>query len=78
MHRLLTNNVATNHVGTVITDILELAGKKPNRVPCTSTVREMSLQRLVIAHQQVAEELPSQENTTFETEVGGSLLPMWT
>ena len=28
VHRLLTNNVATNRVGAVITDILELAGKK--------------------------------------------------
>ena len=46
----------------------ETQRKKPNRVPCTSTVREMSLQRLVIAHQQVAEELPRQENTTLETD----------
>ena len=37
-------------------------------MPSTSTVREMSVQRLLIAQQQVAEELTSQENTTLETD----------
>ncbi|XP_041472634.1 uncharacterized protein LOC121421886 [Lytechinus variegatus] len=53
---LLTENVGINHVGNVIREVLKLVDKKPNRVPSHSTIRNMNLQRLVIAQKQIAEE----------------------
>ena len=67
VHLLLKHNVATNHIGDVLTEVLKLAGKTANRVPSETTARRMNVQRLVLAQKQVAQELPS-KTTTIETD----------
>lgn len=65
---LLTNNVAISRVGSVITDVLQLAGKVPNRVPGKDYVRKVNMSRLLVAQRQIAEELPAHDSTTIETD----------
>jgi hypothetical protein len=50
VYELLTLNVRASKVGSVITSVLKLANKKPNKVPSKSTVLNMNLQRLCLAH----------------------------
>lgn len=68
VHALLSENVATNRVGNVITEVLKLAGKTADRVPSQTTVRSMNIQRLLIAQKHVAEDLSSKKSTTIETD----------
>jgi len=60
---LLNNNVTTSRVGPVIETVLKLAGTKPNKVPSTSTVNNMNVQRLILAQAQIAEKLTQQDDS---------------
>lgn len=57
VHSLLENHVSTKTVGPVIEACLKLVGKIPNRVPKTTTVNNMNIQRLNLAQKQLGDEL---------------------
>ena len=46
----MTLNVSASKVDCVITSVLKLANKKTNKVPSKSSVLNMNLQRLCLAH----------------------------
>ena len=58
---LLTHNVPTSQVASVITSVLKLAHVTPSHVPVKSTVIDWNIMRLVLGQQQLAEELPQRE-----------------
>ena len=68
VHSLLSHHVATTRVSSVIEAVLKMVGKKANRLPSTTTVNNMNVERGILAQQQVAEELAQEENTTLETD----------
>ena len=63
VYELLTLNVSATNVGGVITSVLKLVNKKPNKVPSKSTVLNMNLQRLCLAHSQITEVFSKEINT---------------
>lgn len=60
---LLNKNVTTSNVSPVITTVLKLIGFKANRLPSTSTVNNMNIQRLILSQCHIAEELAPKNNT---------------
>ena len=65
VYELLENHVAAKNVGNVINCVLSLVNKHANRLPSTSTVHNMNLQRLVLAHKQISEVVVEKENLSF-------------
>lgn len=59
---LVNNNVTKSRVGPVIETVLKIAGTKQNRVPSTSTVNNMNVQRLILAQAQIAEKLTQDDS----------------
>jgi hypothetical protein len=55
VYELLTLNVSASKVGSVITSVPKLANKEAKKVPSKSTVLNMNLQRLCLAHSHIAE-----------------------
>lgn len=62
VYELLSSNVTTSKVSPVIKSVLNLAGLQPNRLPCTSTVNNMNIQRLILCQKQLCEILPEKKN----------------
>ena len=65
LNTLLSHNVTTSHVSPVIETVLKLVNKKPNKLPSTSTVNNMNIQRLILAQKQLGEEYAVKKNTTI-------------
>jgi len=55
VYDLLKLNVSASKIGDVVKTVLKLVNIEPNRVPVTSTVLEMNLQRLCLAQKQLSE-----------------------
>ena len=70
VYKLLTLNVSASKVGSVITltSVLKLANKKPNKVPSKSTVFNMNLQRLCLAHSHITEVFTKETYTRLLTD----------
>ena len=56
VHTLLENHVSTHRVGPVLEACLKLVDKKPNRLPSTTTVNNMNIQRLILTQKQLSED----------------------
>ena len=65
VYTLLSHNVTTSHVSPVIETVLKLVNKKANKLPSTSTVNNMNIQRLMLAQKQLGEEYAVKKNTTI-------------
>ena len=65
VYKLLSHNVTTSHVSPVIEIVLQLVNKIPNRLPSTSTVNNMNVQRLILAQKQLGEEYVCKKNTSL-------------
>eukprot|EP00057_Strongylocentrotus_purpuratus_P007736 XP_011662210.1 PREDICTED: uncharacterized protein LOC105437383 [Strongylocentrotus purpuratus] len=59
---LLNHNVPSGKIGPVIESVLKLGGLKASNIPSKSTVTDWNIMRLIIAQNQLAEELPSQSS----------------
>lgn len=68
VHTLLSNHVSTTRIGPVVKACLKMVGKVPDRLPSTTTVNNMNVQRLIISQKQLSEEISKKENTTIETD----------
>jgi len=68
VYELLTLHVSASKVGSVITSVLKLANKKPNKAPSKSTVPNMNLHRLCLAHSHIAEVFTKATNTRLLTD----------
>lgn len=62
---LLENHVGSEKVPAVMSNVLQLAGVTPTKLPSKSTVSNMNIQRLAVAQQQLAEEVAPKENLTL-------------
>jgi hypothetical protein len=68
VYELLKLNVSASKVGDVIKTVLKLVNIEPNRVPATSTVLEMNLQRLYLAQKQLGEVFSKENNSCLLTD----------
>lgn len=68
VYELLKLNVSASKVGDVVKTVLKLVNVEPNRVPVTSTVLEMNLQRLCLAQKQLSEIFAKEDNTCILTD----------
>ena len=48
--------------------VLEMADLSANRLPSTTTVNHMNIQRLILSQKQLAEEVSVEKDTTLETD----------
>lgn len=60
---LLNSNVTTSRISLAITSVLKFVGLKPNKLPSVSTIKNMNVQRLILAQTQLAEKLSEQQST---------------
>jgi hypothetical protein len=65
---LLNQNVSVSRVGPVIETVCKLSGHTVNRLPSKTTIIDMNVQRLSLAHKQIAEAFALQENTCLLTD----------
>ena len=66
VYDLLDNHVAITKVTSCITSVISnLTGKTCERLPSKSTVENMNIQRVCVAQQQLATELPTKSDTTL-------------
>ena len=66
VYDLLDNHVAITKVSSCITSVISnLTGKTCERLPSKSTVENMNIQRVWVAQQQLATELPTKSDTTL-------------
>ncbi|XP_060574411.1 uncharacterized protein LOC132732081 [Ruditapes philippinarum] len=63
VYSLLQHNVSTTKIPLVIRDVLKLAKMDASHLPSKSTCNNMNIQRLHLAQQQIAEDLPAKMNT---------------
>ncbi len=63
VYDLLQSNVATSKIPRVIETVLALVDRKTNRLPSSSTVKNMNIARLICAQKQVGEKLSTEEDT---------------
>ncbi|WAR14697.1 hypothetical protein MAR_004802 [Mya arenaria] len=68
VYELLKLNVSASKVGDVVKSVLKLVSVEPNRLPATSTVFEMNLQRLCLAQKQLGEVFSKEEHTCLMTD----------
>ncbi|WAQ97077.1 hypothetical protein MAR_029767, partial [Mya arenaria] len=61
-------SVSASKVGDVVKSVLKLVSVEPNRLPATSTVLEMNLQRLCLAQKQLGEVFSKEEHTCLMTD----------
>ena len=60
---LLGHNVGINHINPIITEVLQLAGKRPSRMPSLTLLRQMVFEGLAAALSQLSE--VASKNTTL-------------
>ena len=60
--KLLSYNVPTGQIASVIECVLKLGGKTASDLPTKSTVNDWNIMRLIMSQQQLAEELPQKES----------------
>ncbi|XP_061193677.1 uncharacterized protein LOC133201903 [Saccostrea echinata] len=68
VYTLLEHNVPATQIEPTIEACLKLAGKKPDHLPCQTTIANMNIQRLSLAKKQLEEILPEKKNTTLHTD----------
>ncbi|MES9902781.1 MAG: hypothetical protein ABW168_08870, partial [Sedimenticola sp.] len=67
VYSLLDNHVSSEHVGPVIESVLKLVNKKPNKLPCASTVDSWSVERGILSKKHLSEN-SEKVNTTLHTD----------
>ena len=65
---LLALNVGIHNIGSVIASVLNLAGKKADRIPSKSTLANIMLEARSLAHIQLAEEIPQHQYNTLHSD----------
>jgi len=68
VYEILNLQVSASKVSSVIKSVLSLVDFTANKLPCRSTVLEMSLQRLYIAHVQLCEVFSKDKSTVLLTD----------
>jgi len=68
VYAILNLQVSASKVSPVIQAVLRLVDLTANKLPCRSTVLEMSLQRMHIAHVQLAEVFSKDKSTVLLTD----------
>ena len=63
VYEVLSHNVTLSHVSPVIKASLALAGLQPDKLPSTSTINNMNIQRLMLSQKHIADELSNKHNT---------------
>ena len=66
VYKLLSHNVTTSHVSPVIEIVLKLVNKKPNKLPSTSTINNMNVQRLILAQKQLGKNMQIKKHFSFK------------
>ncbi|XP_060765350.1 uncharacterized protein LOC132873624 [Neoarius graeffei] len=67
--KLLSLHISSTNISSTINAVLEFAGLRCERLPARATVSEWNVERLAMAQIQLAEELPSQSDTTLYSDV---------
>lgn len=65
---LTSYKVATQQVGSVVTEVARLCGKTPNQLPSRTTVDRIVDRKMSICHKQIGDILQDKEDTTLYTD----------
>ena len=68
VYSLLDNNVSASKIGPVINSCLKLAEREASKIPSKSTVLEMNVQRLALAHEQISDTFTKKETVCLMTD----------
>ena len=68
VYNLLECNVSSTQVSRVLETVLNLVGKRANKLPSRSTINNMNIQRLALSQTQIATDFSLKQNTTLLTD----------
>ncbi|WAQ99795.1 hypothetical protein MAR_024168 [Mya arenaria] len=68
IYSLLGLNIAASNVSSVRNTVLNLVGKKVEKLPSRTTILDMNIERLVLSQKQLNETLPNKDNMTLYTD----------
>ena len=68
IYDLLSLNVSASNCSNVIRSVLKLVNKKVEKLPSSTTILNMNVERLILAQEQVNEILPEENNLTIYTD----------
>lgn len=68
IYDLLSLNVSASNCSKVISSVLKLVNKKVEKLPSSTTILNMNVERLILSQQQINEKLPDEDNVTIYTD----------
>ena len=68
VYEILQNNVSASKVSMVINSVLKMVNITPNKLPCRTSVLDMNIQRLYLAHAQLSDVFAKDEHTVLLTD----------